>query len=332
MRQTGNGGTVALDASSYSVEYGGLDKPGKAFVKVTGKNGYSGTLSANFYAIPTAPVSIAKATVKLGATSYTYDGKAKNPGVKSVTLNGKTLVVNTDYKVTVPAGRTNARTYTYVVTGIGAYNGTAKASFQINKAANGLKVTAVKTKQTLTYKTSTQTITASKAFKVTGAKGAVTYSMKSGNTGISISSAGKLTFKKGLAPGSYKCVFNVKAAGDTNHNAATKTVTITFKVNKAANPMTVKAVTRSTTVAKTKKGVVAVACPVEVKKAQGKVTYAQVKKGSSAALTVNAATGKVSVKKGTKKGTYKVVVKVAAAGNATYLAASKNVTCKVVVK
>jgi endo-1,4-beta-xylanase len=77
---------------------------------------------------------------------------------------------------------------------------------------------------------------------------------------------------------------------------------------------------------------VAVACPVEVKKAQGKVTYAQVKKGSSAALTVNAATGKVSVKKGTKKGTYKVVVKVAAAGNATYLAASKNVTCKVVVK
>jgi hypothetical protein len=332
MRQTGNGGTVALDASSYSVEYGGLDKPGKAFVKVTGKNGYSGTLSANFYAIPTAPVSIAKATVKLGATSYTYDGKAKNPGVKSVTLNGKTLVVNTDYKVTVPAGRTNARTYTYVVTGIGAYNGTAKASFQINKAANGLKVTAVKTKQTLTYKTSTQTITASKAFKVTGANGAVTYSKKSGNAGISISSAGKLTFKKGLAPGSYKCVFNVKAAGDTNHNAATKTVTITFKVNKAANPMTVKAVTRSTTVAKTKKGVVAVACPVEVKKAQGKVTYAQVKKGSSAALTVNAATGKVSVKKGTKKGTYKVVVKVAAAGNATYLAASKNVTCKVVVK
>ncbi|MBR3317586.1 MAG: hypothetical protein IKG21_07210 [Atopobiaceae bacterium] len=44
------------------------------------------------------------------------------------------------------------------------------------------------------------------------------------------------------------------------------------------------------------------------------------------------ATGKVTVKKGTKKGTYAINIKVTAAGNASYKAGSKTVACKVVVK
>lgn len=78
-----------------------------------------------------------KATVTLGETTYTYDGKVKTPGVKSVVLNGKTLVEGADYTVTVPTGRKNAETYTYTVTGMGAYKGTAKGTYTIK-----VKVTA----------------------------------------------------------------------------------------------------------------------------------------------------------------------------------------------
>ena len=42
--------------------------------------------------------------------------------------------------------------------------------------------------------------------------------------------------------------------------------------------------------------------------------------------------GKVTVKKGLKKGTYKVKVKVKAAGNKNYKAATKTVTFKINVK
>jgi endo-1,4-beta-xylanase len=78
---------------------------------------------------------------------------------------------------------------------------------------------------------------------------------------------------------------------------------------------------------------VSVASPVSFsRKAAGKVTYARVAKGSSAALSVSAKTGKVTVKKGTKKGTYKVVVKVTAAGDANRKSATKTLTCKVTVK
>ena len=70
---------------------------------------------------------------------------------------------------------------------------------------------------------------------------------------------------------------------------------------------------------------------MNVAKNQGTLSYAKVASGSSAALTVNASTGKVTVKKGTKLGTYTIKIKVTAAGNANYKAGSKTVACKVVV-
>lgn len=69
-----------------------------------------------------------------------------------------------------------------------------------------------------------------------------------------------------------------------------------------------------------------------VKKAQGKVTYAKVSKGSSKYLTISKSTGKITVKKKTPKGTYEIKVKVTAAGNSNYKKGSKTVTVKVKVK
>ena len=66
------------------------------------------------------------------------------------------------------------------------------------------------------------------------------------------------------------------------------------------------------------------------KKGQGKLTYAKV--SGNKKITINKKTGKVTVKKGLKKGTYKVTVKVKAAGNANYKAATRKVSFKIRVK
>ncbi len=66
-----------------------------------------------------------------------------------------------------------------------------------------------------------------------------------------------------------------------------------------------------------------------VNKAQGKVTYT--KASGNKNITVSSA-GKIIVKKGLKKGTYKIAVKITAAGNATYKAATKTVTVTIKVK
>ena len=96
--------------------------------------------------------------------------------------------------------------------------------------------------------------------------------------------------------------------------------------------MTATAANKTASFATLKTKAVTVARPITIAKQQGTLSYAKVASGSSAALTVNASTGKVTVKKGTKKGTYTIKIKVTAAGNANYKAGSKTVTCKVTVK
>ncbi len=100
---------------------------------------------------------------------------------------------------------------------------------------------------------------------------------------------------------------------------------------KSKQPMTVKAKTVTVKYKKLKKKKMVVKA-ITVKKAQGTVSYAKVKKGSSSKLSINKKTGKITVKKGTKKGTYKIVVKVTANGNAKYLKGSKTFKVKVKVK
>jgi hypothetical protein len=111
----------------------------------------------------------------------------------------------------------------------------------------------------------------------------------------------------------------------------TGTATKTFKINKAANPLTVKAKAAKVKKSKVKKKAQKLAASkvMTVSKQQGKLTYAKV--SGSKKLTITKA-GKVTVKKKTKKGTYKMRVKVTAAGNANYKAGSKTVTVKVRVK
>ena len=83
--------------------------------------------------------SLARAKVTVSAQVYT--GKALKPAVK-VVLNGKTLKKGKDYTVSYKNNKAVGKA-TVIVTGKGAYTGTAKATFRINpKAVTGLKLTA----------------------------------------------------------------------------------------------------------------------------------------------------------------------------------------------
>lgn len=112
----------------------------------------------------------------------------------------------------------------------------------------------------------------------------------------------------------------------------TGTIVKTFEITKAKQTLTVKTTAKTVKLKKVKKKKQTVSKAVIVSKGQGKVTYTKVAKGSSKALTVNKTTGRITVKKGTKKGTYKIRIKVAAAGDANYKAASKTVTVSIKVK
>ena len=113
----------------------------------------------------------------------------------------------------------------------------------------------------------------------------------------------------------------------------TKTETIA-KLAKVANPLSIKAVKKTVKASKLKKKAVTVSgAIVFTKKGEGKVTYSGTGTNakSKKALKINASTGKITVKKGTKKGSYKMKVKVKAAGTAKYKAGTKTATVTITV-
>ena len=115
----------------------------------------------------------------------------------------------------------------------------------------------------------------------------------------------------------------------TGTSVYTGTITKTFKILKANNPMTVKAAAKTVKYKAVKKKAQTFSV-ITVKKAVGAVSYK--KTSGKSFFTVNVKTGKVTVKKGTKKGTYTVKVKVSAKGNSNYNTVSKTVRVKIKVK
>lgn len=108
------------------------------------------------------------------------------------------------------------------------------------------------------------------------------------------------------------------------------TITKTFKINKANNPLIAKVSTKIVKRSKVRWRSQVVKA-ITISKNQGKVTYYK-QKGSSSRLTINKTTGKITVKKGTKKGTYRIKVKVIANGNSNYKSGYKIVTATIKVK
>jgi len=245
-------------------------------------------------------------SVTLATTSYTYDGTAKRPAV--TVSAGDEAVPTSGYDVSY-GDNVKAGTATATVTGKDGYEGTLSATFKIKRASVAkAKVTGLKSR---TY---------------TGKAQAQSPTVKVGGRTLKKGTDYKLTYKNNVKAG--KATVTIKGVGNYAGSVSEE-----FTIAKAANPMALKAVKRTAKASAAKKKAVVVAAPLKLtKKAQGKVTYARVAKGSSKCLAVDKSTGKVTVKKGTKKGTYKVKIKVTAKGNANYKALSKTITCTVVVK
>lgn len=89
---------------------------------------YSLDTSSNTVVAHSKQVSLAKASIAIGAKTYT--GKALSPSI-TVKVNGKKLAKNVDYTVKYSNNK-NVGKATVTITGKGNYKGTAKATFNIN--------------------------------------------------------------------------------------------------------------------------------------------------------------------------------------------------------
>ena len=139
--------------------------------------------------------------------------------------------------------------------------------------------------------------------------------------------------------GTYTATATLKENPDPNYvyewsdgTAAPKT--IDWTIDKANNPLSIKARAAAVKYKKLKKKNQTLAAYKVItftNKGQGKLTYT--KASGSKKITIAKTTGKVTVKKGLKKGTYKIKVNVKATGNSNYNASAvKAVTFKVRVK
>lgn len=259
----------------------------------------------------TTPINTAIVTVG----NQIYNGGAIKPTVK-VRLNGTTLKNGQDYNVSY-ADNVHVGTATVTITGIREYSGKCTTTFEIGKATPVISATNITVAKGKTAKVNASTI-----------KGAGQFSYVSSNEAVAaVSSTGVVTGKKlGQA------VITIITSANSDCEEATKTVTVTVKYT---NPLKAKA--RKATVAvnqsKLQAKSVVLASNIAKKNAKGKVTYSSAStKAVAKKFKINAKTGKVTVRKGTKKGTYIIKVKVTAAGDTKYLSGMAIVKYKVKVK
>ena len=118
-----------IEGVHYTVSYKNNVNAGTAYAEVTGIGNYSGKASISFKIDEVKRTDIANCTVTLSKNSYIYDGSAKIP-VVTVKDGTKKLWYGMDY-VTTYSDNVNAGTATVTVTGIGKYQGTKTASFEI---------------------------------------------------------------------------------------------------------------------------------------------------------------------------------------------------------
>ncbi|RKJ67080.1 leucine-rich repeat domain-containing protein [Roseburia sp. 1XD42-69] len=119
-------GNFLQENIDYTLEYQDTVYPGQATVKVSGKNLYKGTKSVPYQI---EGISIEGAEFVLNETIFTYDGSAKRPSV-SVTLEGKALILGTDYQVSYKDNVNEGTAYA-IIEGTGIYTGAVSMSFTI---------------------------------------------------------------------------------------------------------------------------------------------------------------------------------------------------------
>ena len=175
---------------------------GEGSANITAKTTDGGKTSICKVTVTRADIS--GCTITLSQTSFTYDGKAKQPSV-TVKNGSKILVSGTDYTVSYK-NNTNAGTATVIVTGKGNYIGSISKTFAINQAVPTLTFASASVTKTTLDAAFTNALT-----KKTD--GTVTF--KSSNTNVAtVDSNGKVTIK-----GAGASTITAIAAAGTNYKA-----------------------------------------------------------------------------------------------------------------
>ena len=129
-------GQTLEKGTDYTVEYGNnvevsrTTQLGYAEVVVSGVGNFKNTTTLTF---AIEPIDLSDAVISGVASEYTYTGSAIEPEV-TVTLGGVELNKDVDYTVEYGSNVNAGNNATIAVTGVGAYDGTAHASFIINPA------------------------------------------------------------------------------------------------------------------------------------------------------------------------------------------------------
>ncbi|KIR03004.1 cell surface protein [Lachnospiraceae bacterium TWA4] len=163
-------------------------------------------------------------------------------------------------------------------------------------------------------------IVVSNEFAYTGAKIEPMIKVRDSKLDIIDNSNYKVSYSNNIKIG--KATVKVTFKGDKYTGSLTKT----FKIVKAKPVIKVKTTAKTFKVSDLKKKVKTFSIGAS---SEGKLTYQVTKKNKN--LSINSK-GVVTVKKGTKKGTYSMTVKISSKATSNYVAGSKSVTIKVVVK
>ncbi len=171
-------------------------------------------------------------TVTLSTTTYTYNGKAKKPGVTVKNSKGNKISAS-NYTVSYQSGRKNTGTYTVTIKFKGDYSGTVKKTFTIKPNA-----TVSLSNTTFTYdgKTKKPTITVKtlKGKKINSKNYTVSYSSSRKNVGKYT-----VTVKlKGSYNGTIKKTFTIKPKATTLSSVTAKANGFTAKWKKQATQTT----------------------------------------------------------------------------------------------
>ncbi|MCC8075959.1 MAG: MBG domain-containing protein [Clostridiales bacterium] len=222
--------STQLTSSNYSSS-GSTTKPTRTNAGGTTVYCYVKDNTGNYKNVSGTVYIYIKPKVSVSAYSGTYNGSARSAtvtatGNATVYYSTSTALTYSNYSTsgsTTKPTRTNAGTTTVYYIAV-PKSGIINAS---TVTAGSTSITIAKASQTVTASAAASSIYAGKTTTVTG-KGTGTITYSSSDTSVAtVSSSGVVTGKK---PGTV--TITVKAAGNSNYNAASKTVKITVKLNK----------------------------------------------------------------------------------------------------
>ena len=204
--------------TDFTVDYENNINPGTAKAIVTGRKLYTGTVTKEF-TIKGIDISNSGFTVALSQTSYTYDGKAKEPAV--TVTKGTEKLRGTDFTVKYE-NNVNPGMAKAIVTGAGGYTGTVTKEFTIKEAKK--KNIGLTCKKIFTKKYGDKAFSL-QAKAVKGAK--ITYKTSDKKVAV-VDKKGKVTIK-----GTGIATITVKATA-SGYNAKTLKVTVKVSPSKAS--------------------------------------------------------------------------------------------------